>query len=253
MIDIKLIRENRDLVKENIKKKFQDDKLPLVDEVYEMDKKTREIQTKCDNLKAEKNKLSGEIGLLMKDKKIEEANEIKEKIKMESENIIKLEAEKEELDKKIREDMLVIPQIMDESVPIGKNDTENVEVERFGEPVVPSYEIPHHADIMARFNGIDKINSKRQHIFIINRIDYGISMQFFTKRLLGCFQINRTAAGSIRRKNRCAGKPENMVIVKSLDNIFMHFPKLGTVTLVKNQNNMFIIHFMCFVFGNKNI
>ncbi len=161
MIDIKLIRENRDLVKENIKKKFQDDKLPLVDEVYEMDKKTREIQTKCDNLKAEKNKLSGEIGLLMKDKKIEEANEIKEKIKMESENIIKLEAEKEELDKKIREDMLVIPQIMDESVPIGKNDTENVEVERFGEPVVPSYEIPHHADIMARFNGIDKEASGR--------------------------------------------------------------------------------------------
>ena len=161
MIDIKLIRENRDLVKENIKKKFQDDKLPLVDEVYEMDKKTREIQTKCDNLKAEKNKLSGEIGLLMKDKKIDEANEIKEKIKMESENIIKLEAEKEELDKKIREDMLVIPQIMDESVPIGKNDTENVEVERFGEPVVPSYEIPHHADIMARFNGIDKEASGR--------------------------------------------------------------------------------------------
>ncbi len=156
MIDIKLIRENRELVKENIKKKFQDEKLPLVDEVYEMDIKVREAQKAADDLKADKNKKSAEIGMLMKDKKIDEANAIKEEIATMATKITELENTKVELDKEIKSRMMVIPNIMDASVPVGKDDSENVEVERFGEPVVPEYEIPYHADIVASFNGLDK-------------------------------------------------------------------------------------------------
>ena len=156
MIDIKLIRENRDLVKENIKKKFQDEKLPLVDEVYDMDKEVREAQTKADNLKADKNKKSSEIGALMRDGKKDEAEELKKKIAEMGNEIAELEVKKEELDAKIKERMLVIPNIIDDSVPIGKDDTENVEVERFGDPIVPSYEIPYHADIIEGLGGMDK-------------------------------------------------------------------------------------------------
>ena len=156
MIDIKLIRENRDLVKENIKNKFQDEKLPLVDEIYELDKRVREVQVKADGLKAEKNKLSGEIGKLMKEGKKDEAEGIKKTIQENSDEITKLEEEQETLTSQIKEKMMVIPQIMDPSVPIGKDDSENVEVQKFGDPVVPDYEIPHHADIIARVNGMDK-------------------------------------------------------------------------------------------------
>ena len=156
MIDIKLIRENRELVKENIKKKFQDEKLPLVDEVYDLDIKVREAQTKADNLKAEKNKMSGEIGKLMKDKKIDEANKIKEEIAKMAEEITELETTQADLSVEIKNRMMVIPNIIDASVPIGKDDSENVEVEKFGEPVVPEYEIPYHADIIMNLNGMDK-------------------------------------------------------------------------------------------------
>ena len=156
MIDIKLIRENRDLVKENIKKKFQDEKLPIVDEVYELDKRVREVQVRVDALKADKNRMSGEIGKLMQSKKIEEANKIKEEISKTAEEIVSLEKEQEELSKTIKEKMMVIPQIIDPSVPIGKDDSCNVEVEKFGEPVVPDYEIPYHADIINKLNGMDK-------------------------------------------------------------------------------------------------
>ena len=156
MIDIKLIRENRDVVKENIKKKFQDEKLPLVDEIYEMDIKVREAQTKADNLKAEKNKMSGEIGKLMKDKKIDEANKVKEEIAKMADEIKELEENQTTLAAQIKEKMMVIPNIIDPSVPIGKDDTENVEVQRFGDPVVPDYEIPYHADIINNLNGMDK-------------------------------------------------------------------------------------------------
>lgn len=156
MIDIKLIRENRDLVKENIKKKFQDEKLPLVDEVYELDKRVREVQVKADGLKAEKNRLSGEIGKLIKEGKKEEAEAIKKTIQANADEITKLEEEQETLTSQIKEKMMVIPQIMDPSVPIGKDDSENVEVQKFGNPFVPDYEIPHHADIIARVNGMDK-------------------------------------------------------------------------------------------------
>ena len=156
MIDIKLIRENSELVKENIKKKFQDEKLPLVDEVFELDKKVREVQVKADGLKADKNKLSGQIGALMKDGKKDEAEEIKKEIAKTADEITALEEEQAKLTAEIKEKMMVIPQIMDESVPIGKDDTENVEVQKFGEPVVPSYEIPYHADIIERVGGMDK-------------------------------------------------------------------------------------------------
>ena len=161
MIDIKLIRENKDLVKENIRKKFQDEKLVLVDEVFDMDKRVREVQTKKDELRANKNKMSSEIGLLMKDKKIEEAKTIKEEIAHMGQEIDSLEEEQGKLTKEIRERMLVIPNIMDASVPIGKDDSENVEVQRFGEPVVPNYEIPYHADIIERLGGMDKASAGR--------------------------------------------------------------------------------------------
>ena len=156
MIDIKLIRENRDLVKENIKKKFQDEKLVLVDEVFELDKEVREAKLKGDNLRSEKNNLSKSIGLLMRDGKKEEAEEIKKKIADMDAQIKILEISEEKKNALIKEKMMVIPNIIDDSVPIGKDDSENVEVERFGEPVVPNYEIPYHADIINRLNGLDK-------------------------------------------------------------------------------------------------
>ena len=156
MIDIKLIRENKDLVKENIKKKFQDEKLPLVDEIFDLDKEVREVQVKVDGMKAEKNKLSGQIGLLMKDGKKDEAAKIREEIAKSSEEIAGLEGKQAELSSLIKDKMMVIPQIMDPSVPIGKDDSENVEVQRFGEAVVPEYEIPYHADIINKLKGMDK-------------------------------------------------------------------------------------------------
>ena len=156
MIDIKLIRENRELVKENIKKKFQDEKLCLVDEVYDLDESRREYQTKMDALKADKNKMSSQIGVLMKEKKLEEVEEIKKKIASMTEEITSLEAKQNTLADEIKKRMMVIPNIMDPSVPIGRDDSENVEVERFGCAVVPDYEIPYHADIILSLNGMDK-------------------------------------------------------------------------------------------------
>ncbi len=161
MIDIKLIRENKDLVKENIKKKFQDEKLKLVDEVFDMDEKVRKVQFDVDNLKAEKNKISKEIGMLMGQGKKDEAEKAKARIAEISNEITSGEEEKVRLDEEIKSRMMVIPNIIDESVPVGKDDSENVEVEKFGEPVVPSYEIPYHADIIDRFNGLDKESAGR--------------------------------------------------------------------------------------------
>ena len=161
MIDIKLIRENPEMVKENIKKKFQDKKLPLVDEIKDLDVRVREVQVRVDGLKAEKNRLSGEIGKLMKDGKREEAEEIKATIAKTADEISELEKEFEELTKTIKEKMMVIPQIVDESVPVGKDDSENVENQKYGEPVVPEFEVPYHADIMERLAGLDKDSSGR--------------------------------------------------------------------------------------------
>ena len=156
MIDINLIRENRDVVKENIKKKFQDEKLPLVDEVYNLDVEYRDSKSKGDNLRSEKNKLSASIGELMRNKKIDEANKIKDQVTSMQKEIEDLEKKEVELEAKIKEIMMVIPNIIAPDVPIGEDDTKNVEEKRFGEARVPSYEIPYHADIMASFNGLDK-------------------------------------------------------------------------------------------------
>ena len=161
MIDIKLIRENRDLVKENIKKKFQDEKLGLVDEVFELDKEVREAKLKGDTLRSEKNNLSKSIGLLIKEGKKDEAEEVKKKISDMDAQIKILEISEEKKNNLIKEKMMVIPNIIDESVPIGKDDSENVEVERFGEPVVPNYEIPYHADIINAVGGMDKESAGR--------------------------------------------------------------------------------------------
>ena len=161
MIDIKLIRENRDLVKENIKKKFQDEKLGLVDEVYEYDKTYRECKMKVDELRSKRNDLSASIGGLMRDGKKDEAEKIKLEVGNINNEIAECEEKEERLSKEIKDRMMVIPNIIDASVPIGKDDSENVEVEKFGEPVVPDYEIPYHADIIAGVNGMDKESAGR--------------------------------------------------------------------------------------------
>jgi len=161
MLDIKFVRENSELVKENIKKKFQDHKLPLVDEVIELDKKIRDLKLEGDNLRQERNTKSNEIGSLMRDKKIDEANKIKEEVVRINERLNVLEEEENNLGKVLREKMLVIPNIIDDSVPIGKDDTFNVEIEKFGEPIVPDYEIPYHADIIESLCGLDKESAGR--------------------------------------------------------------------------------------------
>ena len=156
MIDIKLIRENKELVKENIKKKFQNEKLPIVDEIELLDIKAREMKQKGDTLRSLKNTKSALIGNLMREGKKEEAETIKQQISGYNQEIQLLEQEEEQLNKEIKEKMMVIPNIIDESVPIGKSDLENVEVQRFGEPKVPEYEIPYHADIINALKGMDK-------------------------------------------------------------------------------------------------
>ena len=161
MIDIKLIRENKELVCENIKKKFQDEKLPLVDEIYDTDKRFREVKVKVDNLKALKNKSSDEIGNLMRMGKKDEALKIKEEIISYSKEIESLEKEEEELTQNIKEKMMVIPNIIDDTVPIGPDDSYNQEIEKFGEPIVPDYEIPHHADIIEKLGCLDKESAGR--------------------------------------------------------------------------------------------
>ncbi len=155
MIDIKFLRENPDLVKENIKKKFQDEKLKLVDEVIELDEQRRKSQQEADNIKAEKNKLSKQIGALMAQGKKEEAEAVKAEVAKDAKRLEELEAKQAECEEKTTKIMMVIPNIIDPSVPIGKDDSENVEVTRYGEPVVPDYEIPYHTEIMESFNGID--------------------------------------------------------------------------------------------------
>ena len=161
MIDIKFLRENPEIVKQNIRNKFQDQKLPLVDEVIELDKKKREATVKGDELRNKRNSLSDKIGQLMRDGKKEDAEKIKAEVRSINDELEKNEQKEDELAEEIKKRMMVIPQIMDKSVPIGKDDSENVEVQRFGEPKVPNYEIPHHADIIARFNGLDKESAGR--------------------------------------------------------------------------------------------
>ena len=155
MLDIKFLRENPEIVKQNIRNKFQDSKLVLVDEVIELDKRSRQTQQEADALRADRNKFSKQIGALMAQGKKDEAEEMKAKVTQQADKLAQLQVEEAELQKKILERMMVIPNIIDPSVPIGKDDSENVEIEKFGEPVVPDFEIPYHTEIMERFNGID--------------------------------------------------------------------------------------------------
>jgi seryl-tRNA synthetase len=161
MLDIKFVRENPEVVKENIKKKFQDQKLPLVDEVIDIDSKIRALKVEGENLKAQRNTLSKQIGQLMREKKIEEANEIKALVSKNNERIAEIDPEIVTLEEELRKRMLVIPNIVDPSVPVGKDDSMNVENQKYGEPVVPPYEIPYHADIIQKFNGLDKESAGR--------------------------------------------------------------------------------------------
>ena len=161
MIDIKFLRENPDIVKQNIKNKFQDRKLPLVDEVIELDEKARAVQQEADDLRANRNKISKQIGALMGQGKKEEAMALKEQVSKDAARLSELEAQEAELQEKIKKDMMTIPNIIDPSVPIGKDDSENVEVERFGEPVVPDFEIPYHTEIMEKLNGIDLDSARK--------------------------------------------------------------------------------------------
>ena len=161
MIDIKFIRENKDKVKENIKKKFQDEKLPLVDEVIELDKKIRLLKVNGDSLREERNTTSAKIGVLFREKKNDEANAKKQRVVEINEQLLEIEKEENELSKQLKSKMMVIPNIIDGSVPIGKDDTENVEIERFGVPFVPDYEIPYHADICELLGGLDKDSAGR--------------------------------------------------------------------------------------------
>jgi len=161
MLDIRFLRENPEVVKQNIRNKFQDSKLPLVDEVMELDKRNREIKQEVEALRAERNKISKMIGGLMKEGKREEAEEAKKQVTANAETVEKLSAEEKEVEEKIKTIMMTIPNIIDPSVPIGKDDSENVEVQKYGEPVVPDYEIPYHADIMESFNGIDLDSARK--------------------------------------------------------------------------------------------
>jgi len=151
MLDIKFVRENQELVKENIKKKFQEEKLPLVDEVVKLDEEKRTFQVEGDNLRQERNETSSLIGSLMREGKKEEAESKKARVVEINKRLEEIEQKEEELGKELKEKMMIIPQIVDDSVPVGKDDSENVEIEKFGEPVVPEFEVPYHADIMEKF------------------------------------------------------------------------------------------------------
>ena len=161
MIDINLIRNNKELVINNIKNKFQDHKIVLVDEILELDKKVRSLKVEGDNLRQERNNTSNEIGLLMREKKIEEANDKKNRVKEINELLVNIEKEESELSSTLKEKMMMIPNIIASDVPIGEDDSKNVEEQVFGEPKVPNFEIPYHSDIMASFNGLDKDSAGR--------------------------------------------------------------------------------------------
>ena len=161
MLDLKFVRENPDIVKQNIKNKFQDKKLPLVDEVIKLDEEARATKQEADNLRAEKNKISKQIGGLMAQGKKEEAEEVKKQVTEKSAYLAELEQKEATLNEEVKKRMMAIPNIIDPSVPIGKNDTENVEIEKFGEPFVPEFEIPYHTDIMEKFNGIDLDSARK--------------------------------------------------------------------------------------------
>ena len=161
MLDLRFVRENPEIVKQNIRNKFQDAKLPLVDEVIELDEENRKVKKEADDLRANRNKISKQIGALMGQGKREEAEEVKKQVTAASDHLAELEEKEKDLEERIKKIMMTIPNIIDPSVPIGKDDSENVEVQKFGDPVVPDFEIPYHTEIMERFNGIDLDSARR--------------------------------------------------------------------------------------------
>lgn len=161
MLDLRFVRENPEVVKQNIRNKFQDAKLPLVDEVIELDEENRTVKKEADDLRANRNKISKQIGALMGQGKREEAEEVKKQVTAASDHLAELEEKEKDLEERIKKIMMTIPNIIDPSVPIGKDDSENVEVQKFGDPVVPDFEIPYHTEIMERFNGIDLDSARR--------------------------------------------------------------------------------------------
>ena len=161
MLDIKFVRENPEIVKQNIRNKFQDKKLHLVDEVIELDKKNREIKQEVEALRASRNKLSKEIGALMAQKKKEEAEEVKKQVASQADRMNELSEEEKKVEEEIRTRMMIIPNVIDPSVPIGKDDSENVEIQKYGEPVVPDFEVPYHTEIMEKFDGIDLDSARK--------------------------------------------------------------------------------------------
>ena len=161
MLDLRFVRENPEIVKQNIRNKFQDSKLPLVDEVIALDEENRKVKKEADDLRASRNKISKQIGALMGQGKKEEAEEVKKQVTEASDHLAELEEKEKDLEARIKKIMMTIPNIIDPSVPIGKDDSENVEVQKYGEPVVPDFEIPYHTEIMEKFNGIDLDSARR--------------------------------------------------------------------------------------------
>ena len=161
MLDLRFVRENPEIVKQNIRNKFQDAKLPLVDEVIELDEENRKVKKEADDLRASRNKISKQIGALMGQGKKEEAEEVKKQVTAASDHLAELEEKEKDLEERIKKIMMTIPNIIDPSVPIGKDDSENVEVQKYGDPVVPDFEIPYHTEIMEKFNGLDLDSVRR--------------------------------------------------------------------------------------------
>ena len=164
MLDIKFVRNNPDTVKENIKKKFQDDKLPLVDEVLQLDQQNRDIKQEVEALRADRNKISKQIGACMAQGKKDEAEELKKKVQENADRVEALSSDEKQVEERIKKIMMTIPNIIDPSVPIGKDDSENVEIQKYGEPVIPDFEIPYHTEIMENFNGIDLESAERLQV-----------------------------------------------------------------------------------------
>ena len=167
MLDLRFVRENPEIVKQNIRNKFQDSKLPLVDEVIALDEENRKVKKEADDLRASRNKISKQIGALMGQGKKEEAEEVKKQVTEASDHLAELEEKEKDLEARIKKIMMTIPNIIDPSVPIGKDDSENVEVQKYGEPVVPDFEIPYHTEIMEKFNGIDLDSARRDRKSVV--------------------------------------------------------------------------------------
>jgi len=232
MIDINLIRTNPELVKENIKKKFQDEKLPLVDEVVNLDKENRSLKQEGDELRASRNKLSAEVGKFMKEKNFEEAEKIKAQVKKNAERIVEIEEKQAEIEAEIKKRMMVIPNILDASVPVGKDDSENVEVERFGEAIVPNYEIPYNADILESICGLDKDAAGRTSG---NGFYYLLAYNDSSKKMI-TYRVDRMTDVN------CTGEPREGI--KAFEEIDMNTYKQKVFSMFSGKETSVTIRFI---------